>query len=260
MSARQPAVFLGHGNPMHAIEPSRYGDAWAALGASLERPTAVLCVSAHWYTRGTGVTAMASPKTIHDFGGFPPELFAVEYPAPGSPALATRVHELLSPTPVALDEQWGLDHGTWSVLVHVFPVADLPVVQLSIDASLPPEQHHELGMRLRPLRDEGVLILGSGNIVHNLSLYFRSVDRPTNFEWALEFDAYIASALNKGDRSRVIDLHRAGEPARLAAPTLDHYLPLLYVLGASDDGEPVSYPVTGMEGGGSLSMRSVRFG
>src|SRR5512135_681409 len=193
-----PAVFFGHGNPMNAVSTNAYTTAWAALGARLPRPTAVLAVSAHWYIPTTAVTAMAAPRTIHDFGGFPPELYQLDYPAPGDPALARRVQALLAPVPVTLDTRWGLDHGTWSVLCHVFPQADTPVVQLSIDATQPPAFHYELGRRLAPLREEGVFILGSGNVVHNLPAYAWDRQPVEPFPWAVRFEAQVRERLRQG--------------------------------------------------------------
>jgi 4,5-DOPA dioxygenase extradiol len=252
----QPVLFIGHGNPMNALERNGYSDGWRALGASLPRPRAVLSISAHWYVRTTMVTAMASPRTIHDFGGFPPELFAVQYPAPGSPELAGEVHELLRPAPVGLDESWGLDHGTWSVLVHMFPDADIPVVQLSIDRAKAPSFHYELGRALAPLSDSGVLILGSGNVVHNLETYAWGGHRAEAYDWALRFDEKVRLLLDAGDHDPLVNYEQMGPDARLAAPTPDHYLPLLYAIGAGH-GRSVSYPVQGIEGG-SISMLSVR--
>jgi len=256
MAARPPALFLGHGNPMLTLTANPYAEAWRALGATLARPRAVLCVSAHWYVRGTGVTAMAEPRTIHDFGGFPAELSAVEYPAPGDPALALDVAALLAPVRVVLDQDWGLDHGTWTVLRHVFPAADVPVLQLSIDATQPPAFHHALGQRLAPLRDEDVLVVGSGNIVHNLRRFTWDPASPAA-DWAERFDGLCRSLLDAGDHAPLVDYEGLPDAA-LAAPTPEHYLPLLYVAGAGGS-DPVSYPVTGFDGG-SMSMRSVRFG
>lgn len=258
MTERMPTLFLGHGNPMNAIQDSTWSRAWAVLGPGLPRPRAILTVSAHWYVRGTAVTAMERPRTIHDFDGFPPELFAVEYPAPGDPALAARVQALLAPTTVAADASWGLDHGTWSVLRHLFPAADVPVVQLSIDATEPPPLHYELGQRLAPLRDEGVLILGSGNVVHNLRAY--AWGRPARpYDWAERFDVDVRTRVERGQHASLVDYPSLGPDAALAIPTPGHYLPLLYVLGASAAGDAVSFPTDGFDGG-SMSMLSIRFG
>jgi 4,5-DOPA dioxygenase extradiol len=252
-----PAVFVGHGSPMNALQRNRYTEAWRRLGASLPSPRAVLCVSAHWYGRGTRVTAMAKPRTIHDFGGFPRELYEVQYPAPGDPALAGEIRELLAPLEVELDGSWGLDHGAWSVLVHMFPDADVPVVQLSLDGTQPAAFHYELGGRLAPLRDRGVLVVGSGNVVHNLQVYGR---RPgvEPFDWAVRFEAEVRRLLDAGEHRPLIAYETLGADARLAVPTPEHYLPLLYVIGPAG-GEPVSYPMDGIEGG-SISMLSVRIG
>lgn len=253
--ARQPVVFFGHGNPMYAIEPNPYADHWAALGASLPRPKAILCISAHWYTHGTAVTAMPGPHTIHDFGRFPQALFDVQYPAPGNPALAARVADLLRPVDVALDHAWGLDHGTWSVLLHAFPQADIPVVQLSLDATKPASFHYGIGQRLAPLRDEGVLIIGSGNVVHNLSLV-KWQGEQSAFDWAAGFNNFVRDCILKRDHAPLIDYEQLGEAAMLSVPTPDHYLPLLYVLGAMRDDDVLSFPVDGIDMG-SLSMLSV---
>jgi 4,5-DOPA dioxygenase extradiol len=260
MSARLPALFLGHGNPMNALRENSWTRAWGVLGATLvPRPRAVLAVSAHWYIAGSAVTAMPAPRTIHDFGGFPRELFAVRYPAPGDPALAARVRELLAPLPVASDYSWGLDHGTWSVLRHVFPEADVPVVQLSIDEARSASFHHELGKRLRPLRDEGVLIVGSGDVVHNLHTYAWGGHPAKPYDWALRFETTVRERLASGDHAALIDYAALGNDALLSVPTPEHYLPLLYVLGASFPEELVTFPAEGIDGG-SVSMLAVRFG
>lgn len=259
MPELMPAVFFGHGNPMNALSKNAYTDAWTALGNSLPRPKAVLAVSAHWYVPGTAVTAMPWPRTIHDFGGFPKELHQVEYPAAGDPGLAKRVRELLSPMPIALDHTWGLDHGTWSVLCHVFPSADVPVVQLSIDETQPPEFHYQIAKHLAPLRDEGVLIIGSGNIVHNLHTYAWGNHRVEPFDWAVRFEQRVRGLLLKGDDAQVAAYETLGRDAMLSVPTPEHYLPLLYVIGVRRNGEQLSFPVEGVDGG-SVSMLSVQLG
>ena len=245
---------------MNALGETVYSDRWREIGAALPRPAAVLCVSAHWYVKGTRVTAMPVPRTIHDFGGFPPELSAVQYPAPGDPALAHRVRELLAPFPVGLDEgEWGLDHGTWSVLVHVFPDADVPVVQLSLDRTLPAAAHLDLARRLAPLRDEGVLVVGSGNIVHNLRVMDWGIGDGEGFDWARRFDARGASLIEAGDDAALAAYENLGGDAALSIPTPEHYLPLLYVCALRRPGEAVTFPVEGYTGG-SISMTTVRFG
>lgn len=254
-----PAIFFGHGNPMNALSENAYTRAWNAIGAELPRPKAILCVSAHWYAPYTALTGMQSPRTIHDFGGFPRELFEFSYPASGDPALAMRVRELLGPIGAGIDQEWGLDHGTWSVLAHVFPKADIPVVQLSIDETKPPEFHFEAGKLLAPLRDENVLVIGSGNVVHNLHAYAWGRHPAEPFDWAVRFDARVRELLAAGDMTPLIDYESLGRDALLSAPTPDHYLPLLYVAGTRRPDDAVSFPVTGMDGG-SISMLSVRFG
>jgi len=259
MTDLMPTIFVGHGNPMNAVSKNAYTDGWRAIGKSIPRPRAVLAVSAHWYIPGCGVTANAAPPTIHDFGGFPHELYEVNYPAPGSPELARRVKDLLSPVPVGLDESWGIDHGTWSVLTHVFPQADIPVVQLAIDERRPPSFHHELGKRLAPLREEGVLVVGSGNLVHNLHSYAWGRDGVNAYDWAVRFEERVRELLLEGNDAPLVAYEGLGRDAMLSVPTPDHYLPLLYVLGLRRNDDPISFPVEGVDGG-SVSMLSVRIG
>ena len=251
-----PAIFFGHGNPMNAITRSPYSDAWSRIGGELPRPKAILCVSAHWYLPGTLVTANVRPRTIHDFGGFPRPLYEVQYPAPGSAELVARLRELTGAEP---NEEWGLDHGTWSVLVHVFPDADVPVVQLSIDETQPAQYHYDLGRRLAPLRDEGVLVIGSGNLVHNLHTYAWGKHDPEPFEWAVRFEKDARDWMSSRNHEPLIGYEALGRDAQLSAPTPDHYLPLLYVLGAQQDGDRVAFPVEGIDGG-SVSMLTVQIG
>jgi len=254
-----PAVFFGHGNPLNALLSNEYSAGWASVGASMPRPKAILSVSAHWYVPETAVTVSAQPRTIHDFGGFPRELYEVKYPAPGAPELARRVQELLAPTPVRLDKEWGLDHGTWAVLCHVFPRADVPVVQLSIDETQAAEFHYELARRLAPLRDEGVLVMGSGNLVHNLHAYAWGRHAVAPFDWAVRFEERARELMLAGDDHPLVAYETLGRDALLSVPTPDHYLPLLYVLALRRKGEQVSFPVAGVDGG-SISMLSVRLG
>jgi 4,5-DOPA dioxygenase extradiol len=256
---RLPAIFFGHGNPMNALADNAYTRAWRTLGETSPKPRAVLCISAHWYVPGCAVTAMRSPRTIHDFGGFPRELFEYLYPAPGEPALASEVRDLLAPAEVALDAGWGLDHGTWSVLCHVYPAADVPVVQLSIDETLPAHMHHEIGRRLAPLRDRGVLIVGSGNLVHNLHAYAWGRQTLEPYDWAVRFEQQARAWMLAGDHQPLIDYEHLGRDAALSAPTPEHYLPLLYVLGAQQPDDEATFPVEGIDGG-SVSMLSVRIG
>jgi len=241
MSTRIPALFVGHGTPMNTLERNVNSDAWRHIASDLPRPEAILAISAHWYTPGLAVTATDQPATLHDFSGFPRELFEFRYPAPGDPALAERVRALLEPLPVASDLEWGLDHGTWSVLAHLYPGADIPVVHLSLDSTRPPAWHADVARRLAPLRDEGVLILGSGNVVHNL----RRMDlaRPESvFDWAERFSAEVRQALLAGDLEALVDFvseEALREEVRLAVPTLEHYLPVLYVAAQQREDDPI---------------------
>jgi len=259
MSAVLPAIFFGHGNPMNALLSNAYTQAWQRIGVETPRPKAILSISAHWFVPGTGVTVSTAPRTIHDFGGFPRELYQVQYPAPGDPDLARRVQTLLTPLPVTLDTTWGLDHGTWSVLTHVYPAADIPIVQLSIDETRPASFHYEIGRRLAPLREEGVLIVGSGNLVHNLHAYAWGRHDPDPFDWAVRFESEARGLLTSGDDKSLVDYESLGRDALLSIPTPDHYLPLLYVVGARKAGDAITFPVEGVDGG-SISMLSVQVG
>lgn len=257
--SRQPVLFIGHGSPMNAIERNRWSRALRDVGATLPRPAAVLVVSAHWFVPGSWVTAQAAPATIHDFSGFPPALQAFRYPAPGVPALAAAI-AAASGGRVRETTQWGLDHGSWSVLCHLFPAADVPVLQLSIDAHASVQQHAALGALLAPLREQGVLILGSGNIVHNLGHAFRAwrAGDASTPDWAARFDTAVEAALLGGERVEGVIAAAHSADAALAHPTPEHFLPLLYAAAASDGSDRVDFPVTGFDMG-SLSMRSVRF-
>jgi 4,5-DOPA dioxygenase extradiol len=257
MSDLLPVIFFGHGNPMNAVQNNRYTEGWRRIGKQLTKPRAILSISAHWFVPGTGVTISTAPRTILDFGGFPPELYQVQYPAAGDPDLARRVQQLLSPIPVQLDNSWGLDHGTWSVLRHVSPNADVPVVQLSIDETQPALFHFEIGRRLAQLRDENVLIVGSGNLVHNLHTYAWGRHMPTPYDWAGRFEEEAKAMMLAGESKALIDYERLGPDALLSIPTPDHYLPLLYVLATRQQGDAVTFPVEGVDGG-SISMLTVR--
>src|SRR5687767_8622924 len=259
MPNTMPTIFFGHGNPMNALFQNEWTEGWARVGREIPRPKAILCVSAHWYIPETAVTAMENPRTIHDFGGFPQKLFEVQYPASGSPELAERVRELLAPVEVRSDARWGLDHGTWSVLCHVFPGADIPIVQLSIDETQPAEFHYELAAKLQPLRDEGVLIIGSGNVVHNLHAYSWGKHAPEPYDWALRFEAAARELILNDNHAPLVRYESMGRDALLSAPTPEHYLPLIYILALQRAGEEVSFPVEGFDGG-SISMLTVRIG
>lgn len=263
-SPRMPVLFLGHGSPMNAIEDNEYRRSWQALGAqfgaALPRPQLILCISAHWLTRGWWLTGMDKPKTIHDFGGFPQALFDQQYPAPGAPALAQAISRGIAQPAVGLDASgWGYDHGTWSVLKPMFPQADIPVLQLSMDYSRPPAEHFALGQQLKPLRERGVLIVGSGNIVHNLRATRRGTASNQAYDWAIEFDGKVAGQLQKGELGALADFQKMGAAAQLAHPTHDHYLPLLHAAGAAEPGEPVRFFNASYQSA-SISMRSVIWG
>jgi 4,5-DOPA dioxygenase extradiol len=259
MANLMPAVFFGHGNPMNAVQSNAWTAAWAAIGHGIQKPKAIVCVSAHWYLPATLVTAMDRPRTIHDFGGFPRELYEVKYPAPGDPVLADHVRNLLAPVTVGLDNRWGLDHGTWSVLCHVFPEADVPVIQLSIDETQPAEFHYESAKKLSSLRDEGVLLVGSGNLVHNLHAYAWGRQQVEPLDWAMRFEARARELLLAGDHNPLIAYETLGPDAILSVPTPDHYLPLLYVIAQMREGEQISFPIEGFDGG-SVSMLTVVVG
>ena len=259
MSDVLPAIFFGHGNPMNALAENAYTAAWRQIGKQTPRPKAILAISAHWFVPGTGVTISTAPKTIHDFGGFPRELYQVQYPAPGDPELARRVQEMLAPVPVKLDNSWGLDQGTWSVLKHVYPEANIPVVQISIDEMESAGFHFEIGRRLAPLRGEGILIVGSGNLVHNLHTYAWGRHMPEPYDWAVRFEKEAREMMIAGEYKPFIGYENLGPEAQLSIPTPDHYLPLLYVLGTRQQGESVTFPVEGVDGG-SISMLAVQVG
>lgn len=259
MGTTMPAIFFGHGNPMNALVKNDWTEAWETIGKTIQTPRAILCISAHWYLPETLVTAMAAPRTIHDFGGFPDELFRIQYPAPGDPKLAHQICDLLQPIYIGLDHKWGLDHGTWSVLCHVFPNADVPIVQLSIDKTQPATFHFELGGRLAPLRDEGILICGSGNLVHNLHTYSWGRHMPELYDWAMQFEATARELMQNGDFEALINYETLGHEALLSIPTPDHYLPLLYVLGTARENDAISFPVEGADGG-SISMLTISLG
>jgi len=258
-TAKMPTLFIGHGSPMNAIEDNRYGQRWAELGKELGKPKAILMVSAHWLSAGTWVTHMKNPKTIHDFGGFPQALFDVQYPAPGNQELAEEIQKLSKKVKIQADDKsWGFDHGTWSVLNKMYPAADVPVVQLSIDMSEPASFHMELAESLKSLREQGVIIMGSGNIVHNL----RRIDwhkQGQGSDWAIEFDEWSKEKLLNRDFKALAEDYNKTQAGLLSVPTPDHYLPLMYVIGASDKEDEIKFEVEGCDMG-SLSMRSVSFG
>jgi 4,5-DOPA dioxygenase extradiol len=259
MSDKMPVLFVGHGSPMNAVLDNAWSRGFGTLGEGMPKPKAILAVSAHWYVPGTFLTSNAQPKTIHDFGGFPNELYEIQYPASGNTDLAKRVSQLLSQQSASLRDDWGLDHGTWQVLRHTYPKADVPVVQLSIDHRLPPAQHVAIGKALAPLREEGVLILGSGNIVHNLRHAIRGLSTGSTEipPWAEAFDAHITSALEQHDDAFLANA-LSDDTGRMAHPSPDHYFPLLYTAGAANEADKVSFPIVGFDS--SISMRAVRWG
>ena len=256
---KMPVLFLGHGSPMNAIEENQFVTGFRNVAKTLTKPNAILCVSAHWFTNGTKVTAMEMPETIHDFGGFPQELFNVQYPAKGSPELAQITHELLLPTPVELDHEWGLDHGAWTVIKHLYPNADIPVIQLSIDYTKPAQYHFELAQKLQALRNKGILIIGSGNIVHNLRLVdFANFDRDNyGYDWAIEARETVNDYLMDGNYKPLIEYDKQSKALQMAIPSPDHYLPLIYTLGLQQKGESISLFNDKLVAG-SLSMTSLK--
>jgi 4,5-DOPA dioxygenase extradiol len=256
-----PVLFIGHGSPMNAIEENEFVTGWRNVGKTIPRPNAILCISAHWETKGTYVTAMEKPRTIHDFGGFPRELFEVQYPAPGSPVLAKETKAIIKKTEVGLDDKWGLDHGCWSVLKHLYPAADVPVIQLSLDYYQQPQHHYDLAKELSSLRGKGVLIIGSGNIVHNLGLVaWDKLDEPGfGYDWAMEANEKVKKFILSDDHKSLIDYKQQGRSFNLAVPTPDHFLPLLYSLALKEGNEEIEIfndkPVAG-----SLTMTSIKIG
>ena len=253
---KTPVLFIGHGSPLNAIENNEFSRAWAQVGKSMPKPKAILCISAHWETAGTHVTTMEHPKTIHDFYGFPQALYQVKYPAPGSPDLARLAQKTVLKAQVRLDEEWGLDHGAWAVLCRMFPDADIPVVQLSLDRTKDPAFHYDLGKELKALRNEGVLIVGSGNMVHNLGVMSW---QDMAFDWALEFHETLKQLILAGDHDAMIHYRKLGEAARLSIPTNEHYLPMLYVLALQDKDDQITI-FTDKVTLGSISMRSLIIG
>lgn len=259
-TSKMPVLFLGHGSPMNAIDENEFVSGFRNIAKTIPKPNAILCVSAHWETKGTFVTAMQQPPTIHDFGGFPKALFDVQYPAPGSPDLARETQSLITKTEVGLDDKWGLDHGAWSVIKHLYPAADIPVIQLSIDYSQGPQYHYELAREIKSLREKGVLIIGSGNMVHNLRIVeWRRLNDTFGFDWALEANEKMKSHILNGDHQPLINFRSQGRAWDLAIPTPEHYLPLLYSMALREESDSVSLfndqPVAG-----SLTMTSVKIG
>ncbi len=261
LTPTMPVLFLGHGSPMNAIEENEFVSGFRNVAKTLPKPKAILCISAHWYTKGTKVTAMELPKTIHDFGGFPKALYEVQYPAKGSQALAAETINMLKPVMVESDEQWGLDHGAWSVIKHLYPKADIPVIQMSIDYTKPPSYHYELAAKLSELRKRGILIIGSGNIVHNLGLVdwanIHKVDY--GYDWAMTARSSINQWLLDGNFNPIIQYEKQGKALQLAAPSPDHFLPLIYTLGLKKSGDDISLFNDKLLAG-SLSMTSVKLG
>ncbi|GET34980.1 dioxygenase [Prolixibacter bellariivorans] len=257
-TAPMSVLFLGHGSPMNAIEENEFVTGWRDMGQTIPKPAAILCISAHWETRGTFVTAMEKPMTIHDFGGFPKALFDVQYPAPGSTKLAKETQQLIHQTEVGMDEKWGLDHGAWSVIKHLYPEADVPVVEMSLNYFRSPKEHYDLAKELAPLRRKGVLIIGSGNMVHNLRrIAWDKLDESFGFDWALEANEKMKQYILDDNHQQLINVRSQGSAFRLAIPTPEHYLPLLYVLALKEQNEQVTL-FNDQTMAGSLSMTSVK--
>lgn len=256
-----PVLFIGHGSPMNGIEDSEFSRRWTKMAKEIPRPKAVLVISAHWFTKGTRITAMDFPKTIHDFGGFPQELFDVQYPAPGHPVLAKETADILHSANVALDHDWGLDHGTWTIIRHMYPEANIPVLQLSIDYTKGPQYHYDLAKELHSLRKKGVLIIGSGNMVHNLGMvaWDKLNDPGYGFDWAIKMNDKFKELIQSGDHQPLIDYRNLGREAMLAIPTPEHYLPLMYTLGLKNNKDDVAF-FNDKAVGGSLTMTSVKLG
>jgi len=259
-TSKMPVLFLGHGSPMNAIEENEFVAGFRKIVKEIPKPNAILCVSAHWETRGTFVTAMENPTTIHDFGGFPKELFEVQYPAPGSPDLAKQTKSLITKTEVGLDDKWGLDHGAWSVIKHLYPHADIPVIQLSLDNRQTPQNHYEIAQQIKSLREKGVLIIGSGNMVHNLRMVsWKQLNENFGFDWAMEANEKMKKFIISGDHKQLINFRSQGKAFDLAIPTPEHYLPLLYSLALQDKNEELKL-FNDKAVAGSLTMTSVKIG
>lgn len=255
-----PVLFVGHGSPMNGIEDNEFSQYWKKLASEIEKPKAVLCISAHWLTKGTHITAMEKPKTIHDFGGFPQALFDVQYPAPGNPELAKETAALFEKPKVELDHEWGLDHGTWTIVRHMYPDATIPVLQLSIDYNQPASYHYEIAKNLAALRKKGVLIIGSGNMVHNLRMVaWDKLNESYGFDWAIEMNTIFKEKITSGDHKALIDYEKLNPAAKLAIPTPDHYYPLMYALGLKTEKDDISF-FNDKPMAGSLTMTSVKFG
>ena len=258
---KHPVLFIGHGSPMNGIEDNEFSRTWARFGNEIPKPKAVLVISAHWLTKGTQITAMSNPRTIHDFGGFPQALFEVQYPAPGDSILAEETSKLITSTSVGLNHDWGLDHGTWSVVKHMYPNADIPVLQLSIDYNKPPQYHFDLAKQLKSLRKKGVLIIGSGNMVHNLRMIDWNKMQETNygFDWAIEMNAIFKEKIGNNDFKSLIEYEKLNAAAKLAIPTPDHYYPLLYAMALQENNDEIEFFNDKLVGG-SLNMTSVKWG
>lgn len=259
-TSKMPVLFLGHGSPMNAIEENEFVIGFRNIAKEIPRPNAILCISAHWETKGTFVTAMESPITIHDFGGFPKELFDIQYPAPGSPELAKETKSLITKTNVGLDDKWGLDHGAWSVIKHLYPNADIPVIQMSLDYNQTPQYHYELAQQIKSLRNKGVLVIGSGNIVHNLRMVeWKRLNDTFGYDWAIEANEKMKKYILSGDHQQLINFRSQGKAFDLAIPTPEHYMPLLYSLALKDENDQLRL-FNDKAVAGSLTMTSVKIG